>query len=197
MHGLRREVLEAQTRSIGILLDILELPENPSMEEYGMKMKGKIQNLKSQNYTHAAFGDIFLEDLKKYREDMLSPYGIKTVFPLWKKNTKTLANDFLSLGYRAVIICINSLKLSESFLGEELTKRVIERLPENVDPCGENGEFHTLCFDGPIFNEPLNIIIGNNVFRTYKNPYDKNKDIRFGFCDIALKSQNLSINGRL
>jgi len=190
MHGIRREVLEAQTRSINIPLDILELPEDFTMQQYDEKMNDKVQKLKSQHYTHTVFGDIFLEDLRQYREKMLLPYNIKPVFPLWKKDTYALMKNFLRLGYKSLIVCINNSKLNESFLGMELSEELVEKLPKDVDPCGENGEFHTLCFDGPIFNEPLNILVGEKVFRTYKSPSGQNENIVFGFCDVKLKRRN-------
>lgn len=187
MHGIRREVLEAQTGALGIPLEILELPEDLTMQQYNEKMSGRLEKLKSRHYTHAVFGDIFLEDLRQYREKMLSPYNIKPVFPLWKKDTNALIRDFLRLGYKSVIVCVNTSRLNESFLGMELSEKLVEKLPGDVDPCGENGEFHTLCFDGPIFSKPLNIVAGEKVFRTYKSPSGQNEDVVFGFCDLMLK----------
>ncbi len=187
MHGLRKEVLEAQAKAIGIPLDILYVPENPSMEEYNVLMETKTQALVAEGYQDTIFGDIFLEDLKVYRENMLAPFGIKCHFPLWKKNTKTLIEEFLKLGFRAVIVCLDNTKLNESLLGAELSLDLINNLPENVDPCGENGEFHTFCFDGPIFKQSIDFDLGEKKFQTYKNPSDKEKDIVFGFCDVVLK----------
>ncbi|PWL39554.1 ATP-binding protein [Flagellimonas aquimarina] len=188
MHGLRREVLEAQAAQTSIPLDILEVPEKPSMEEYNALMKDKIMELQSEGYTQTVFGDIFLEDLKLYRERMLSPYGITSVFPLWKKDTMQLIHEFLHLGFKAVIVCIDNLKLDASFLGKELSIELVNQFPEDVDPCGENGEFHTFCFDGPIFKNPIAFELGEKVYRTYDDPSDKIKKIKFGFCDILLKS---------
>lgn len=187
MHGLRKKVLEAQADAVGIPLDILEVPETPSMEEYNILMKNKINQLKAAGYTQTVFGDIFLEDLKQYREKMLSPYRIKAIFPLWKKDTKALIHEFLKLGFKAVIICINNSKLEASFLGRQLSLELINQLPEDVDPCGENGEFHTFCFDGPIFKYPIAFELGEKVYKTYDDPSNKTKSIKFGFCDIRLK----------
>ncbi|UII81211.1 diphthine--ammonia ligase [Flagellimonas sp. CMM7] len=187
MHGLRKEVLEAQAAEIGIPLDILEVPENPSMEEYNGLMGDKIKQLKAVGYTQTVFGDIFLEDLKQYREQMLAKYDIKAIFPLWKRDTKDLIHEFLELGFKAVIVCINSSKLDTSFLGKELSLELINQLPEDVDPCGEHGEFHTFCFDGPIFTNPIAFEVGEKVYKTYDDPSDKTKNIKFGFCDITLK----------
>nr|WP_299070904.1 adenine nucleotide alpha hydrolase [uncultured Allomuricauda sp.] len=188
MHGLHRKVLEAQVKSIGIPLDIIEVPENPSMEDYNNLMGAKMEQLKSEGYTHAAFGDIFLEDLKVYREQMLASVGIETIFPIWKRDTRKLLEEFFHLGFRAVIVCINNSKLDASFLGQELSPELLNQFPKDVDPCGENGEFHTFCFDGPIFTNPIAFTLGEKVYKTYDNPSDKENSIRFGFCDIILKT---------
>lgn len=190
MHGLRKEVLEAQAAEIGIPLDIIEVPENPSMEDYNTLMGNKMKQLKSEGYTHTAFGDIFLEDLKVYREEMLASVGIQTIFPIWKRDTRELLDEFFALGFRAVIVCINNSKLDTSFLGKELSLELIEQFPKDVDPCGENGEFHTFCFDGPIFPNPIPFEIGEKVFKTYDDPSDKTKNIKFGFCDVLLRSNS-------
>lgn len=187
MHGLRKTVLEAQAEAVGIPLDILEVPESPSMEEYSALMGNKIDQLKSEGYTHTAFGDIFLEDLKVFREKMLSSVGIQTLFPIWKRDTQELLHEFFELGFRAVIVCINNSKLDASFLGKELSSELIGKFPKDVDPCGENGEFHTFCFDGPIFTNPVVFEIGEKVYKTYDDPSDKTKNVKFGFCDVLLK----------
>ncbi|WP_420603135.1 diphthine--ammonia ligase [Flagellimonas sp.] len=192
MHGLRREVLETQAKAVGIPLDVLEVPEKPSMEEYNTLMENKIEVLKSLGYTHTAFGDIFLEDLKVYREKMLASVGIQTLFPIWKRDTQELLQEFFELGFRAVIVCINNSKLDASFLGKELSPALIEKFPEDVDPCGENGEFHTFCFNGPIFANPIDFEIGEKVFKTYDDPSSKKSTIKFGFCDILLKNDSSS-----
>ncbi|MBS9462769.1 diphthine--ammonia ligase [Flagellimonas sp. 389] len=190
MHGLHKEVLEAQAKAVGIPLDILEVPEKPNMEEYNDLMKNKVLDLKSRGYTQTVFGDIFLEDLKQYRENMLRPLGIAPIFPIWKKDTKALIHEFLELGFKAVIVCVNNSRLDASFLGKGLSLELIEKFPKDVDPCGENGEFHTFCFDGPIFKNPVPFEIGEKVFRDYGNPSDKKNNIMFGFCDIKLKANS-------
>ena len=186
MHGLRRSVLEAQAEAIDIPLDILEVPENPTMDAYNTLMEQKVLDLKSQGYTQTVFGDIFLEDLKKYREDILRPLGIQPIFPIWKKDTKELLHEFLDLGFKAVTVCINNSKLDKSFLGQELSMDFLNALPADVDPCGENGEFHTFCFDGPIFKHPVSFQLGEQKFRAYDNPSDSSKSIQFGFSDVFL-----------
>lgn len=170
MHGLRKELLIAQTKAIGIPASLIELPEMPSMAVYEQKMLETTSRLKKEGFTHTAFGDIFLEDLRAYREQQLEKQGITAVFPLWKKDTKALLNDFLDLGFKTIVVCANSKYFGEDFVGTIIDKHFIDNLPEGVDPCGENGEFHTFCFDGPIFKKPINFTIGEKVYREYNAP---------------------------
>ncbi len=189
MHGLRRALLVQQAKSVGLPLVTLELSEEPTMEEYNERMQNLTNTLKSKGYAHCGFGDIFLEDLRAYREDQLKSVGITGHFPLWKRDTKKLIMEFLALGFRAIVICIKSELLDASFVGREINEDFIKDLPANVDPCGENGEFHTFCFDGPIFKEPIQFTIGDKVFREYKMPKEQgsvttNKSLGFWFIDL-------------
>ncbi|GAB1857363.1 diphthine--ammonia ligase [Flavobacteriaceae bacterium MHTCC 0001] len=170
MHGLRKELLIAQTNALNIPASLIELPEMPSMAIYEEKMYDTVYKLQQKGFTHAAFGDISLEDLRKYREDQLAKQGFKAVFPLWKKDTKILINEFLDLGFKTIIVCANSKYFTEDFVGTIIDTHFINNLPEGVDPCGENGEFHTFCFDGPIFNNSVTFEIGEKVYREYKHP---------------------------
>ncbi len=190
MHGLRNELLKAQTEAIGITSRFIELPEMPDMETYEVKMNETVSRLKSEGFTHTAFGDIFLEDLRKYREDQLAKKGFKAVFPIWKRDTKELLNEFLDLGFKTIIVCANSKYFNEDFVGTVIDKHFIDNLPEGVDPCGENGEFHTFCFDGPIFKTPVNFSIGEKVYREYNNPNTDNSicdSNKYGvwYCDLV------------
>ena len=192
MYGLRRELMEAQIDSIGIPFSTVELPEQPNMEEYEVLMNQALQPLKAEGFHHTGFGDIFLEDLRKYREDKLSETGITAHFPLWKRDTKELLNEFLKLGFKSIVICAKSELLNESFVGRIIDADFINDLPSTVDPCGENGEFHTFCFDGPIFSKPVAFEVGETVFKAYKNPEncggseDKGPKPEMGFwyCDL-------------
>ncbi|MEX2484207.1 MAG: hypothetical protein WED10_06600 [Brumimicrobium sp.] len=159
------------------------------MEEYTALMKQAVQKLKKEGYEHTGFGDIFLEDLKAYREEQLSTLGIKCHFPLWKRNTKELTKEFFSLGFKAVVICINNKSLDKSFCGKEYNEYFLSNLPKDVDPCGENGEFHTFCYDGPIFKYPIRFKKGEQVFKEYKNPDKSQKSSKLGFWfqDLILK----------
>ena len=189
MHGLRRELMEQQVAAMGLPHTTIELPEQPDMEEYESIMLSTVSKLKSFGLTTAAFGDIFLEDLKTYRENQLSKQGIDAIFPLWKRNTKDLLHEFLDLGFKAIIVCTKASLLDESFAGRVLDKDFIKDLPPNVDPCGENGEFHTFCFDGPIFKNPISFEVGEKIYKEYKAPKDTGKDsMGFWFCDLVTKS---------
>ncbi|MBJ6367108.1 diphthine--ammonia ligase [Snuella sp. CAU 1569] len=189
MHGLRRELLVAQTNAMNIKSSFIELPEQPSMEVYEQKMGETVTRLKNEGFTHSAFGDIFLEDLRTYREKQLAQQGFKAVFPIWKRDTKELLHQFLDLGFKTIIVCANSKHFNEDFVGTVIDKDFIDNLPEGVDPCGENGEFHTFCFDGPIFKSPIPFSIGEKVYREYNNPKTDDsvcKGDKYGvwYCDL-------------
>ncbi|WP_418602977.1 diphthine--ammonia ligase [Hwangdonia sp.] len=189
MHGLRKELLVAQTDALNIPASIIELPEMPSMEIYEQKMLETVTRLKKAGFTHSAFGDIFLEDLKSYREKQLAKQKIKTIFPLWKRDTKKLLNEFIDLGFKTIVVCAHSKYFDEDFVGTIIDKDFIDNLPKGVDPCGENGEFHTFCFDGPIFNNPIPFKIGEKVYREYDAPKtddSKSEDAKYGvwYCDL-------------
>ncbi|WP_294231457.1 diphthine--ammonia ligase [uncultured Chryseobacterium sp.] len=191
MHGVHVSLLEKQVESLGFPLAQLELPKEPSMEEYREMMESIMTDFKKQGVTHSIFGDIFLEDLRKYREDQLAAAGIQGVFPLWKKNTKNLIEEFMDLGFKTIVTCINETYLDKSFAGRVIDKQFIEDLPENVDPCGENGEFHTFTFDGPIFKDPIGFEVGEIVKKTYPKPKsgsdEENGEYVFWFCDLKAK----------
>jgi len=206
MHGLRRELLEQQVRSIGIPSSTIELPEAPSMEEYESVMTEAVMKLQKKGFKYAAFGDIFLEDLRKYRQEQLDRINVRAVFPIWKRNTKELLNEFISLGFKAIVVCINADLLEASFAGRVIDKSFINDLPKSVDPCGENGEFHTFCFDGPIFKTRIPYIVGEKVYREYNAPGKDDKDAEkenakdkmgFWFCDLLPIEQTIFSGGHL
>jgi len=193
MHGLHRSLLEAQVQAVGLPFKTIELPETPSMEVYEQKMRETLNELVSAGFTTSGFGDIFLEDLRTYRETQLSKMNIETSFPLWKRNTTELLQEFVQLGFKAVVVCLNSEFLDESFLGRVIDEQFLKDLPSNVDPCGENGEFHTFCFDGPIFSHPVQFELGEKIFRTYERPKQDNahcqdNEVGFWFVDLKLKT---------
>ncbi|SHE43059.1 diphthine--ammonia ligase [Chryseobacterium sp. OV279] len=191
MHGVHISLLEKQAESLGLPLIKMELPKEPSMEEYRELMNKTMSEIQAMGITQSVFGDIFLEDLRKYREDQLKSIGMEGVFPLWKQNTTDLIHEFLDLGFKTIVTCVNETYLDKSFAGRIIDRDFIRDLPKNVDPCGENGEFHTFTFDGPIFREPVQFEIGETVKKTYPkpkaNPDDQDEAYVFWFCDLILK----------
>ncbi|SMD10022.1 Dph6-related ATP pyrophosphatase [Pedobacter nyackensis] len=168
MHGVRESLLIEQASSLDIPLYQVRLPESPDMAIYEEQMNRHLMLLKAQGITHSIFGDLFLEDLKVYREAKLSEVGLKAEFPLWKRNTTEVLKEFISLGYKTIVVCAQ--QGLEDFCGRIIDDRFIEDLPAGIDPCGENGEFHTFVFDGPIFKKPIGFTLGEKVFKTYPSP---------------------------
>ncbi|KQB40771.1 PP-loop superfamily ATP-utilizing enzyme [Flavobacterium daejeonense] len=199
MHGVRVELLEQQAKSIGIPLEIMQIPEMPSMEVYENVMQQTLEKLKEKGITHSVFGDIFLEDLRQYREDKLATIGFEAVFPIWKIPTKDLIQEFIALGFKTIVVCVNERYLDQSFVGRIIDQQFIDDLPENVDVCGENGEFHTFCFDGPIFQKPIEFETGEIVYRKYEKPKQESSNTAcdsddstaynygFWYCDLIPK----------
>ncbi|AZA78236.1 diphthine--ammonia ligase [Chryseobacterium sp. G0186] len=190
MHGVHVSLLEKQAESLGLPLIKMELPKEPSMEEYQNIMSTTISEIQAQGVTHSIFGDIFLEDLRTYREEQLQSIGMQAVFPLWKRDTSNLIHEFLDLGFKTIVTCVNGTYLDKSFAGRIIDQKFIDDLPENVDPCGENGEFHTFTFDGPIFKDPIVFTIGDTVKKTYPKPKanseDQDEEYVFWFSDLVL-----------
>lgn len=195
MHGVRRDLLIRQAGSIGLPLQTIELPEQPGMNEYELAMAEKIISLKNQGSTHALFGDIFLEDLRRYREEKLFSLDVHCVFPLWKIPTTQLMEEFIRSGFKAIIVCVNEKWLDKNFCGRLIDETFLQDLPDNVDPCGENGEYHSFVSDGPIFQSPIRFKKGEIVRRQYKTPSnsttsdtcfqaDPPSQTDFYFCDL-------------
>ncbi|MCT4140607.1 diphthine--ammonia ligase [Elizabethkingia anophelis] len=183
MHGVSGEMLVKQAESIGLPLTKINLPEASDMTAYENIMEQTLSTFTEQGIETSVFGDIFLEDLRKYREQQLEKIGWKAVFPLWKKDTRNLVYEFLELGFRTRICCINKQYLDSDFLGCDLDEYLIDKLPENVDPCGENGEFHTFVYAGPVFQNNLSIKNGERVEKSYNHD---GKAYGYEFCDILL-----------
>ncbi|MFX0186895.1 MAG: diphthine--ammonia ligase [Candidatus Hodarchaeota archaeon] len=174
IHGVRRKLLEKQSQSIGIPVHIISLPKDVSNNEYEEIMRNEMIKFKTQQVKNVAFGDVFLEDIREYRESNLYKIGMNTIFPLWGIHSKVLAKKFIDLGFRAIITCVDSTVLEYPFVGQFFDDDFLSSIPSNVDPCGENGEFHTFVFDGPIFSYPIQFEKGEVVFR----------DERFYFIDL-------------
>lgn len=184
MHGVRRELLEAQAEALDLPVWKVYLPTPPkdaacalpppgqkgfvsfaSNDAYEEKMLGAFAKARRRGIEAIVFGDIFLEDLRAYRESLLARAGLKGIYPLWGQPTRRLMEGFLSSGFRAVVVCVDSNRLDASWAGRPLDSRFLEDLPEGVDPCGENGEYHTFVFDGPGFSHPVALSHGETVLR--------------------------------
>ena len=186
MHGLRRELLLRQVSELNIPASTIELPEQPDMATYETMMGTALKSLKDEGFNHAAYGDLFLEDLKTYREKQMAEYGFKAIFPLWQKDSKTLLKEFIDQGFKAILVCVDAKKLDGSFAGRLIDESFLADLPESVDPCGENGEYHTFCYDGPIFKKPITFRLGERVYREYDAPATGGDEAKaqFWFRDI-------------
>jgi uncharacterized protein (TIGR00290 family) len=180
MHGVRRTLLEQQADSLDYRLEKVFISESASNEEYEAKMQEVLEKYLKTGVSTVAFGDIFLEDLRKYREDNLSKIGMKAIFPIWKRNTTELARAFIGLGFEAVITCVDSQVLDKKFVGRRFDERFLSELPLGIDPCGENGEYHSFVYNGPNFRKRLLYDLGEVVFRNN----------RFYFCDLVARQED-------
>lgn len=191
MHGVREELIEEQAKNIGIPL-IKMYVKTGSNDEYEKKMEAFMLEQKSAGVEYVIFGDIFLEDLRVYRDNNLAKVGMKGIYPLWKMNTSGLAHEFIELGFKTVLCCTNDAYLGENEVGTLFDKDFLKKLPSNVDPCGENGEFHSFCFDGPIFKKPVSIEVKEKIYRPLEIKTDSShpcptetKTQGFWFCELS------------
>ena len=173
MHGVRVVLLEQQAESWGLALKKISIPKDSTNEIYEARMRSLLEAGLGEGIDTVAFGDIFLEDLKIYREKNLAQLGMRGLFPIWKRDTAELARTFIGLGFKAVLACIDTAILDPSFAGRPYDEDLLRDLPPNVDPCGENGEFHSFAFDGPIFRRKIKLTVGEVVRRE-----------RYCFCDL-------------
>lgn len=165
MHGVRSELLKQQAESVGLPLDIIDIPYPCSNDQYVEIMTAFIMNVKKKGIECFAFGDLFLENVRLYRETLLQGTGIAPLFPIWGISTKILSQQMVSSGLKAMITCINAKLLSPEYAGREYNKFFLEDIPTSIDPCGENGEFHSFAFDGPMFRYPIKVIVGETIHR--------------------------------
>ncbi len=175
MHGVRLALLEKQAESLGCYLEKVYITPESTNEEYEKKMREIIDKHKKLGVRKVAFGDIFLEDIRKYREKNLVKVGIEAIFPLWGRDTLEIANTFINLGFKSIITCVDTQVLDGHFAGRFYDRNLLADFPKNIDPCGENGEFHSFVFDGPNFKKKINFSIGEKVLR----------EERFNFCDLV------------
>lgn len=194
MHGVRSSLLEAQADAIGLPVVKVMLQEK-SNETYENAMNKVLMKAKSEGIEHVIFGDIFLKDLRNYRENNLKKVEMKAVFPLWNMNTDDIVEDFIDKGFKTVICCVNDEYLGFNWLGRAINHSFLRELPGNVDSCGENGEFHSFCFDGPIFKKPIEFSLGDTVYKPYfqsatedSSLPENDKKNGFWFIDLILKN---------
>jgi len=196
MHGVRLELLDAQAKAIGLPLEKVFVSQRSSNEEYQEKMSACLLAHKARGITGCVFGDIFLEDLKRWREENLARVGLHGIFPLWKIDSRKLIGEFISLGFGSVICCVNDAYLGEDAVGRNINAEFIASLPPEVDVCGENGEFHSFAFAGPVFKQSVRFKVGEKVYRPVEvtHPSDSNSSYvcpssprrtkGFWFCDL-------------
>lgn len=165
MHAVRLELLQRQAEAVCLPLRIVSIPQPCSNAEYEAAMREVVEEARQQGIECMAFGDLFLQDIREYRETKLSGTGIAPLFPLWGIPTNELARRMISSGLRAVLTCVDPEQLDASFAGREFDERLLEELPAHVDPCGERGEFHTFAYDGPVFEKPVEVLAGEIVLR--------------------------------
>ncbi len=184
MHGVKEDILDVQAQHMGMPLQKIYLPEHADMAAYNRIMSAAVNKVKAGGVHTMAFGDIFLEDLRKYREDQLSASGMEAIFPLWKKDTVSLVQEVEDKEIKAMIVCVNEHKLGKEFLGRYINRELLNELPPGIDPCGEHGEFHTLVIDAPYFSSPLPVRKGEIVHKKYR--LDETSDAGFFFQDILI-----------
>ncbi|PYU89208.1 MAG: ATP-binding protein, partial [Acidobacteria bacterium] len=174
MHGVRRELVQRQAQSLGVSLEPIWISKNASNEEYESKLLQALRRYQDRGVRRAVFGDLFLEDIRAYRENVLGRIGMSGIYPIWQRDTTQMAQDFIALGFRAIVICVDSRVLPASFAGKVIDQELLRSLPPGVDPCGENGEFHTFVYAGPILSEEVRFTAGEVVLRD-----------SFYFCELS------------
>ena len=174
MHGLRCELLHRQSESLELPIEEIFISKDAPNAEYESNLKSTLKKYIDSGVRKIVFGDIFLEDIKEYRETLMSEIGMECVFPIWNKPSSLLAEGFIDSGFKAVVVCVDTEQLDGEFAGREYDESFLKDLPRGVDPCGEKGEFHTFVYDGPIFREAVAHSQGETVLR----------DGRFCYCDI-------------
>ena len=174
MHGVRRTLLERQAAEAGLPLHVVLIPRECTNEQYEERMTATLRGIRDAGVRRVAFGDLFLEEIRAYRESRLAAFGMEALFPLWGRPTADLARDFLVLGFAAILVCVDTQALAPTFTGRAFDNGLLRDLPPGVDPCGENGEFHTFVHAGPIFRASIPIRIGEREDRG-----------RFVYCDLV------------
>ena len=174
MHGIRRVLLERQAASLGLPLHQVLISKGANNEEYEMEMAQAFSEYQQNGIDSVVFGDLFLEEIRAYRDQFLTKYRMKGLYPIWRRNTTDLIKEFIEMGFKAVLSCVDSKTLDKSFAGKTIDEDFLYSLPAIIDPGGENGEFHTFVYDGPSFAQPVKFAIGETVLRD-----------DFWFCDLV------------
>ncbi len=174
MHGVRKTLLDAQAQALGIPSEPIYLPASPTNDQYERALQAALERYKAQGVRRCAFGDIFLEDLKKYRDEKLAACGMEGIYPIWKRDSRDLIEQFLSLQFKAVLSCVDTQALQVHWAGRDIDASFLRDLPPAVDPCGENGEYHSYVYEGPIYSAPIRIQRGDRI--VMRN--------RFAYCDL-------------
>ncbi len=174
MHGVRRALLENQAESLGYPLEEILIPQQCTNEEYERLMESALQKYSNLGVSGVVFGDLFLEDVRDYREERLRRVAMKGIFPIWGRDTSDMAQAFIERGFRAIVACVDTELLDGKYVGREYDAQFLADLPESVDPCGENGEFHTFVYDGPLFSRSIKLEKGQRVL----------SENRFYYCDL-------------
>ncbi len=165
MHGVRRALLEQQAEAAGLPLVVVELPAPCSNAEYEARLGAALARARAEDVVHVVFGDLFLEDIRAYREVQLAAHWMTGVYPLWGRETRALAREMVASGIRARLACVDPRQLDRAFVGRVFDEALLEALPAGVDPCGERGEFHTFVTHGPMFSRPVEVSVGEVVER--------------------------------
>ena len=186
MHHVHASLIELQAMRLKLPLHKVYVSENAGLEEYNLQIADTLEKYQATGIDHIVYGDLFLKELRSYRESQMAKLKIKALFPLWERNTKTLALDFLKAGFKAIVVCVNAKYLSGDFVGREYNEAFLSSLPKGIDPCGENGEFHTFVYDGPIFSKEIEVEPSERFFKNL-DPEDKNPSIDSAFWYVPLK----------
>ena len=193
LHGVHEKLIDAQAASLGIPLEKLYLKYSAGHNNYEQLMEGYFANLENEDFEGVMYGDIFLEDLKAYREKMLQNADLKGIYPIWQEKSEIVIKEFLERGYKTRVCAADANYFREDQLGQIIDKIFIDRLPDEVDLCGENGEFHTFVYDGPLFHFPINLNVEDVIAKTYEyNKKDKDGAItlissKFWFAELSIK----------
>lgn len=174
VHRVRTSFVQMQAAALGLDIQFAELPPKPTNSEYEARLTAMLASLQTQNIHHVVYGDLFLQEIRQYRDDYLRHLGIVGVYPLWESDTHTLIREFIDAGFKAVITCVDLTQVNGSFVGRTIDHTLLDNLPASVDPCGENGEFHTFVYDGPLFKRSIPFVLGNVT----------TDDQRFCWCDL-------------